>query len=72
MMNELQKNIDPDIVRMYHRKLTSKKQNVISANWKNQIIKIMSATLSFGMGINVDNVTLIIHTTLPISYDQYI
>ncbi len=72
MMNELQKNFDPDIVGMYHGKLTSKEQYVISANWKNQIIKIMSATSAFGMGINVNNVTLIIHTTLPMSYDRYV
>ena len=72
MMNELQKNFDPDIVGMYHGKLTSKEQYVISANWKNQIIKIMSAISAFGMGINVNNITLIIHTTLPMSYDQYV
>ncbi|CAG8721731.1 15177_t:CDS:2, partial [Funneliformis mosseae] len=27
---------------------------------------------TFGMGININDVTLIIHTTLPMSYDQYI
>jgi len=32
----------------------------------------MSATSAFGMGINVNDVTLIIHTTLPMSYDRYV
>jgi len=72
MMKELQKNFDPAIIGMYHGKLTSKEQSIISANWKNKIIKIMSATSAFGMGINVNNVTLIIHTTLPMSYDRYV
>ncbi|PKK57856.1 P-loop containing nucleoside triphosphate hydrolase protein [Rhizophagus irregularis] len=33
---------------------------------------IMSATSAFGMGINVSDVTLIIHTTLPLSNEQYV
>ncbi|CAB4442116.1 unnamed protein product [Rhizophagus irregularis] len=32
----------------------------------------MSATSAFGMGINVSDVTLIIHTTLPLSNEQYV
>jgi ATP-dependent DNA helicase RecQ len=32
----------------------------------------MSATSAFGMGINVSDVTLIIHTTLPLSHKQYV
>ncbi|CAG8616718.1 uncharacterized protein OCT59_024487 [Rhizophagus irregularis] len=32
----------------------------------------MSATSVFGMGINVLDVTLIIHTTLPLSNEQYV
>ena len=35
-------------------------------------IKIMSATSAFGMGINVSDVTLVIHTTFPLSHEQYI
>ena len=72
MMKELQKNFDPTIIGMYHGKLTSKEQSIISTNWKNKTIKIMSATSAFGMGINVNDVTLIIHTTLPMSYDRYV
>ncbi|CAG8610800.1 11621_t:CDS:10, partial [Funneliformis caledonium] len=72
MMKKLQKNFDPAIIEMYHGKFTSKEQSIISANWKNKIIKIMSTTSAFGMGINVNDVTLIIHTTLSMSYDRYI
>ena len=72
MMKELQKNFDPTIIGMYYGKLTSKEQSIIFTNWKNKTIKIMSATLAFGMGINVNDVTLIIYTTLPISYDRYV
>ncbi|EXX70077.1 uncharacterized protein OCT59_003264 [Rhizophagus irregularis] len=32
----------------------------------------MSATSAFGMGINVSDITLIIHTTLPLSNEQYV
>ncbi|CAG8701044.1 3819_t:CDS:1, partial [Ambispora gerdemannii] len=72
MTNALRKNFDPIIIGMYHGKLASIEQTTISASWKNGTIKIMSATSAFGMGINVDDVTLVIHTTLPMSHEQYI
>ncbi|RIB01924.1 P-loop containing nucleoside triphosphate hydrolase protein [Gigaspora rosea] len=72
MMKALCKNFDPTIVRMYYKKQASAEQTAISAEWKNKTIKIMSATTTFGIGINVDDIILVIHTTLPISYKQYI
>ncbi|CAG8601912.1 12471_t:CDS:2 [Funneliformis mosseae] len=36
---------------MYHEKLTSKEQSVISLNQKNQTIKIISTTSAFGIEI---------------------
>ncbi|CAG8542566.1 2139_t:CDS:2, partial [Dentiscutata heterogama] len=72
MTKALCKNFDPTIVGMYHGKRASAEQTAVSAGWKNKTIKIMSATTAFGMGINVDDVTLVIHTTLPMSHEQYI
>ncbi|CAG8547293.1 39848_t:CDS:2, partial [Gigaspora margarita] len=72
MTKALCKNFDPTIVGIYHGKLTSAKQTAISAGWKNGTIKIMYATTAFGMGINVDNIILVIHTTLSMSHKQYI
>ncbi|CAB4422880.1 unnamed protein product [Rhizophagus irregularis] len=70
--DELRKAFDPSIVAMYHGKMSSSEQTATSNAWKNGIIKIMSATSAFGMGINVSDVTLIIHTTLPLSNEQYV
>jgi superfamily II DNA helicase RecQ len=72
MTKALKKEFDPTIIGMYHGKLASAEQTAISTNWKNGTIKIMSATSAFGMGINVNNVTLVIHTSLPMSHDKYI
>ncbi|CAG8580035.1 23096_t:CDS:2 [Gigaspora rosea] len=72
MTKALCKNFDPTIVRIYHEKRASAEQTAVSARWKNKTIKIMSATTAFGMGINVNDVTLVIHTTLPILHEQYI
>ncbi|CAG8702995.1 16740_t:CDS:10, partial [Gigaspora rosea] len=72
MTKALCKNFDPTIVGMYHGKQASAEQTAVSAGWKNKTIKIISATTAFGMGINVDDVTLVIHTTLPMSHEQYI
>ena len=68
----MQKAFDPSIIAMYHGKMLSSEQTTSSNAWKDGTIKIMSATSAFGMGINVSDVTLIIHTTLSLSYKQYI
>lgn len=70
--DELRKAFDPSIVAMYHEKMSSSEQTATSNAWKNGLIKIMSSTSAFGMGINVSDVTLIIHTTLPLSNEQYV
>jgi ATP-dependent DNA helicase RecQ len=68
----LKKVFDPSIIAKYHGKMSSSDQTTSSNTWKNEEIKIMSATSAFGMGINVSDITLIIYTTLPLSHEQYV
>ena len=66
--NELQKVFNSSIIVKYHKKMPNSEQTASSNAWKNEIIKIMLATSAFEIEINVSDVTLIIHITLPLSH----
>ena len=56
----------------YHGGLTANDKKEAYHNWLNEITPIMVATNAFGMGIDKDNVSTIIHTNLPYSIENYL
>ena len=55
----------------YHGGLTSNEKKEAYNNWLHEKTPIMVATNAFGMGIDKENVTTIIHTNLPYSLENY-
>ncbi|CAG8568893.1 12635_t:CDS:10, partial [Dentiscutata heterogama] len=56
----------------YHRKMitTQKSQSILF--WKEKKLKYMVATNAFGMGININDVRLVLHITFSISLDNFV
>lgn len=55
----------------YHGGLTFNEKKEAYNNWLNEKTSIMVATNAFGMGIDKENVSTIIHTNLPYSLENY-
>ena len=58
-------------VAYYHAKLTPSKRQATQELWMSESVKIIAATVAFGMGINKANVRFVIHYSLPSSMDSY-
>lgn len=56
----------------YHGGLTSTEKQVAFDNWISEKTPIMVATNAFGMGIDKDNVKVVVHLDLPNSIENYI
>lgn len=63
----LQDKLKETTIGTYHGGLESSERDQVMLQWKSQLLKVMIATIAFGLGINSPNVRTVIHYTFPSS-----
>jgi ATP-dependent DNA helicase RecQ len=67
LFHYLHENLPALSFGLYYCELDGEQRKMAIRNWKTEIIQIIIAINGFGMRINVPDVYLIIHTTIPLS-----
>jgi ATP-dependent DNA helicase RecQ len=55
----------------YHAGIDFKKRIKIQEEWTNNLIRVIVATNAFGLGINKEDIRLIIHMQIPMNMESY-
>ena len=55
----------------YHSGIDFKKRIKIQEEWSNNLIRVIVATNAFGLGINKEDIRLIIHMQIPMNMESY-
>jgi ATP-dependent DNA helicase RecQ len=55
----------------YHAGIDFKKRIKIQKEWTNNLIRVIVATNAFGLGINKEDIRLIIHMQIPMNMESY-
>lgn len=56
----------------YHAGLTDEDRNRIHHQFENGDIKVLIATVAYGMGLDIQHVDYVVHMDLPLSLEQYV
>ena len=59
------------VARGYHAGMSDVEQNEVHAGWRDGRIKVVCATIAFGMGINAPHCRFVIHSTMAKGLDSY-
>ena len=55
----------------YHAGINASKRESIFNSFKNETVKIIVATIAFGMGIDKGNIRFVLHTSMPKTLENY-
>ncbi|PKK69994.1 putative sgs1 protein [Rhizophagus irregularis] len=72
LYNNLQENLTNISTDYFHGGLQDNEREKAMNNWKSNYTQIMIATSAFGMGINSNNVRVVIHVEAPMSMTSLI
>lgn len=72
LYNKLQENLSGISVGYFHGGLRDDERETIMNNWKSNLIQVIVATSAFGMGINSNDIHVVIHAEAPLSISKYI
>ncbi|CAB4494122.1 unnamed protein product [Rhizophagus irregularis] len=72
LYNKLQENLADIIVDYFHGGLRDNEREKAMNNWKSNFTQIIVATSAFGMGINSNDIRVVIHAEAPMSMTNLI